>query len=213
MASKKSCLRTCPLLVDHLNRYSRKEETHRIEVRLGELFKERGFTVVGSYQPEVRKHHDPGEVDLICFLENRLFILEVKSGYRRKFLQDAWVHKTNTLRKAARQLQRKKTAILEAMLIDKDLCAKLEILNSEKLIKTHAWIVDTSIEYDQSYISDFLKVSLEGLRIILRDEQQMLNGDLLKNDPPPHRTLYPGGFSAKRFSEIVEKGELWPFLV
>lgn len=191
------------------NRLSRLEETHRIETRLRELFEERGFAVVESYQPEHRGNNDPGEVDLLCFRDDYLFILELKSGYRRKTLQDAWVHKTITLRKASRQLQRKKTAISDAITSNMDLRTKLGISDSDNPIKTYAWIVDTSIEYDQSYINGFLKVSLEGLRIILRDEQHFLSNDILKHGPPTRLTLYPEGFSAERFVEIVENGELW----
>lgn len=65
------------------NRSERKEETDRIESRLGELFESRGFSVVVSYQPEIKENQDPGEVDLICYKDEHLFILEVKSGYRR----------------------------------------------------------------------------------------------------------------------------------
>lgn len=194
------------------NRSERMAETHRIETRLGELFEEKGFTVVWSYQPEIKNNYDPGEVDLLCFMDNNLLLLEVKSGYQRKTLQDAWVHRTSTLRKAARQLQRKKNAIIEAITTDSDLRTKLNIPDSDNPIKIHAWIVDTSIEYDQLNINDFLKISLEGLRIILRDEQHLLNNKSLEKLPTKRLTLYPGGFSAERFCEIVEKGELWSFL-
>lgn len=44
----------------------------------------------------------------------------------------------------------------------------------------HAWIVDTSIEYDQEKIDGFLKVSLEALLIVLRNEQYLLRYSLIK---------------------------------
>jgi len=194
------------------NRSERIGETHRIEFRLGELFEERGFTVVASYHPRVKDRLDPGEVDLLCFRDNHLLILEVKSGYQRKTLQDAWMHKTNTLRKASRQLKNKRTAIAEAIVSDKALRTKLKIQDSDGPLKVYAWIVDTSIEYDQSYINGYLKVSLEGLRIILTDEQQLLSSDILEDEPPQSLTMYPNGFSAARFCQIVEGGELWSFL-
>lgn len=122
------------------------------------------------------------------------------------------MHRTNTLRKASRQLQRKKGAVVESVRNDEDLRIQLKILLPETVNKVHAWIVDTSIEYDQSYINGFLKVSLEGLRIILRDEHQLMSDDMLNRELPPRLTLYPGGFSVDRFSEIVETGELWSLL-
>jgi hypothetical protein len=193
-------------------RPGRLNETHRIEERLGEIFEKRGFAVVRSYRPEVKDNHDPGEVDLLCFMDNHLFILEVKSSYKRMTLQDAWIHKTNTLRKASQQLKRKKDAILHALSRDSYLHGKLRIIESKNELNIHTWIVDTSTEYDQSYINGFLKVSLEALIVILRDEQQFLNANILNNNPSNKGCFFSDNFSARRFAEIVECGELWSFL-
>lgn len=193
-------------------RGGRKDETHRIEQRLGELFEETGFTVIKSYQPEKTHCEDPGEIDLICFLDGHLFILEIKSTYIRKTSQDAWIHYTTTLRKAAQQLKRKHAAVLSALANDEGLRAKLGISNQKNDTVIHAWIVDTSIEYDQAIIGGFLKVSLEGLLVIFRNEQALLRGILLQNEEIKANDFFPEGFSARRFAEIVERGELWAVL-
>lgn len=192
-------------------RSSRKAETHCIEQRLGDLFEGKGFKVLKAYQPKISQSGDPGEIDLICFLDGHLFILEIKSTYIKKTQQDAWIHYTNTLRKAARQLKRKQAAVLSALVDDQEFRSKLEISGPEnKLI--HTWIVDTSIEYDQAIIDGFLKVSLEGLIVILRNERFLLRGLLLEDENLLPDDLFPEGFSVGRFAEIVEEGQLWSVL-
>lgn len=193
-------------------RGDRKNETHRIEQRLGELFETKGFTVVRAYQPLKIIPEDPGEIDLICFLDGHLFILELKSTYIRKTKQDACIHYTTTLRKAAQQLKRKHAAVLSALIDDEDLRIDLQLPGPESNIVIHSWIVDTSIEYDQAMIDGFLKVSLEGLIIILRNERFLLRGLLCENENLPVDDLFPDGFSAGYFAEIVEKGQLWSVL-
>lgn len=95
---------------------------------------------------------------------------------------------------------------------DDGLRAKLGISNQKNDTVIHAWIVDTSIEYDQAIIGGFLKVSLEGLLVILRNEQHLLRNVLLQNEEINANDFFPEGFSAQRFAEIVEKGELWAVL-
>jgi Nuclease-related domain len=209
---------------------ARGEETRRIERRLGEQLKAKDFFVVHGYQPEVNVSNDPGEVDLICFLEGHLFILEVKSTYLRKTQQEAWIHRSNTLRKAGQQLKRKQEAVTSALKTDNALQDKLHINNHTEIIGVHPWIVDTSLEYDQENIDGFLKVSLEALLIVLRNDQYLLRHSLMKSmisaessEPSAlselfdqYETgnnrkddLFPQGFNARRFAEIVESGELW----
>jgi len=193
-------------------RGDRKNETHRIEQRLGELFESKGFTVVHAYQPKKTIDEDPGEIDLICFLEGHLFLMEIKSTYIRKTSQDAWIHRTTTLRRAAQQLKRKRKAVLSALGDDEALRSNLRIYDQETNPAIHTWIVDTSIEYDQATIDGFLKISLEGLIVILRNEQYLLRGLLFENEDIPNTDLFPEGFSAKHFAEIVEEGQLWSVL-
>lgn len=193
-------------------RGDRKNETHRIEQRLGELFESKGFSVVKGYQPTKTFTYDPGEIDLVCFLDGHLFILEIKSTYIRKTVQDAWLHYTTTLRKAAQQLSCKREAVLSALEDDGEFRADLRISGQIKDMVIHTWIVDTSIEYDQTVIDGFLKISLEGLTVILRNERYLLRGLLHENEHLPKDDLFQEGFSAKHFAEIVEEGKLWSVL-
>jgi hypothetical protein len=86
----------------------------------------------------------------------------------------------------------------------------------------HAWIVDTSIECDHQRFNGFLKVSLEEVVISLRDDRHLLHDpkgflsgapavdrDLEGNDPNRIGTLYPHGFSAARFVEVIETERVW----
>ena len=57
----------------------------------------------------------------------------------------------------------------------------------------------------------FQVVSLESLQVILRDERDLL----LPTEQRPddlNNTMFPNGFSAERFVEIVETGEVWKSL-
>jgi hypothetical protein len=167
-----------------------------------------GFAVEVGYQPERTEQDDPGEVDLICYRDGLALLLEIKSGYIRSTEHEIWLHRTNTLRKAALQLRRKKSAVVDALTRDELLREKLGCsdLNADSYL--HAWIVDTSIELDQQRVDGFLVVSLESLQVILRDERQLL----LPADQVPQEvtdTMFPDGFSAARFVEVVEAGEVW----
>lgn len=193
-------------------RKGRKDETDRIESRLGDLFRSKGFAVVHSYQPDLVDGKDPGEVDLLCYMDNHLLVLEVKSTYIRKTKQDAWIHRTSTLRKASQQLSRKTNAIAQSIENDANLQLKLKLPDQKEAIKIHPWIVDTSIEYDQELIDGYLKVSLEGLIVILNNERELLTGNLLIEEELPEDDMFSEGFSIQRFIEIVEKGELWSVL-
>jgi hypothetical protein len=193
-------------------RKGRKDETHRIESRLGDLFRSRGFAVIQAYQPEVIDDFDPGEVDLICYQGIHLFILEVKSTYLRKTKKEAWIHRTSTLRKAAQQLHRKQIAVRHAIESDETLLSNLQLPSGGKKLRIHAWIVDTSIEHDQEMVEGYLKVSLEGLIVILRNDRHLLSGNLLLEESLPEDDLFPDGFTVQRFIEIVENGEVWKIL-
>jgi len=190
-------------------RKGRTDETHRIESRLGDMFRSKGFYVLESYQADVEDGYDPGEIDLICHQDGHILILEVKSSYLRKTKQEAWIHRTITLRKAAQQLQRKKIAIQKSILYNEKLQSELQLRTDINKVKVYPWIVDTSIEHDQELIDGFLKVSLEGLIVILRNERQLLGRNLLLEKEVVEDDLFPDGFSVQRFVEIVEKGKLW----
>ena len=77
------------------------------------------------------------------------------------------------------------------------------------------WIVDTSIECDHQRFGGFLKVSLEELLIALNDDRHLLHDpDGLFSQRAPaasaeQQGLYPQGFSAQRFIDVVEAQAVW----
>lgn len=189
-------------------RAGKTSETQRIELRLAEQMRERGFAVVVGYQPERTEHEDPGEVDLICYRDEVVLLLEVKSGYIRSSPHEVWLHRTNTLRKAAWQLRRKRVAVIDALARDGQLRTNLGCAAEHPGSRLHAWIVDTSIELDQQMVDGFMVVSLEALQVILRDERSLLcQGEQSPEDNDD--TMFPGGFTAARFVAVVEAGEVW----
>ncbi len=77
-----------------------------------------GFKVVGNFQPPRDADDEVGEIDLICFRDDHLFIFEIKSGYMLKTQRDAWQHRTSTLRKARRQLKLKSALVFGRLITD-----------------------------------------------------------------------------------------------
>ena len=165
---------------------------------------------------------DAGEVDLIAVLDEHLLVIEVKSTFMRRSKRDAWLHATTTLRKAGQQLRRKVEAVSLAIASDPGFRAMLGL--AEGLIPTqqHVWIADTCIECDHQRFGGFLKVSVEELLIALLDDRHLLNDpggllagnhgvdDALESDSSgPGWSLYPDGFSAERFVEVIETEAVW----
>ncbi|HHW2872540.1 TPA: NERD domain-containing protein, partial [Pseudomonas aeruginosa] len=146
-------------------------ETQRVELALAENLRQRGFAVEVGYRPPVTDEDDAGEVDLICQRDGILLLIEVKSGYIRSTTHEVWLHRTNTLRKAAWQLRRKRIAVAKALAADQDLRFRLGYQGQQPEADLRAWIVDTSIELDGLSVDGFRVVSREALEVILRDEK------------------------------------------
>ena len=183
-------------------------ETQRVELALAESLRQRGFAVEEGYRPLATDEDDAGEVDLICHLDGVVLLLEVKSGYIRSTTHEVWLHRTNTLRKAAWQLRRKQVAVLSALMADQELRARLGYYGQEPKVGMRAWIVDTSIELDGQSVDGFRVVSREALEVILRDEKQLLR-PIDQVDKVGRGSLFTDGFTAGRFVTVVESGELW----
>ncbi len=218
------------------NRDERNIETNRIEKRLAENFEQFGFKVICNYLPHHDADDDIGEIDLISFLDDHLFIFEIKSGYMRRNLRDAWQHKTSTLRKAALQLKRKSAFVTERLKTDPTLLTLINNRDSSQ-IYIHSWIIDTSIEYDHEYFGGFLKISIQELIIALRNERHLLRDmhqviveqrkcnddshikshfkDICSNAMTaisvqnPEDNLYPSGFTVDQFVAVIENGLIW----
>lgn len=196
-----------------------RDETQRIERRLGEASERRGFKVVANFHPPRTEAEDPGDVDLIASRDDQVIVLEVKSTFLRSTKREAWLHKTSTLRKAGLQLARKMRAVAEAMKADDGLRHSLGLPGDGVPPPLHGWIADTSIEHDHERFSGFLKVSIEEILIALRDDRHLLVsvGELLASMADDalaarqggERPLYGDGFSAARFVEVIEREEVW----
>ncbi|MNZ99286.1 hypothetical protein D3C78_1186050 [compost metagenome] len=183
-------------------------ETQRVELALAESLRQRGFAVEVGYRPLVTEEDDAGEVDLICHLDGVVLLLEVKSGYVRSTRHEVWLHRTNTLRKAAWQLRRKRIAVARALVADQDLRFRLGYQGQHAEADLRAWIVDTSIELDGQSVDGFRVVSREALEVILRDEKHLLR-PMDQLDEGGRDLLFPDGFTAGRFIAAVESDELW----
>jgi len=198
-----------------------RDETQRIEFGLARVLRERGFRVQTNWAPP-DETKDAGEVDVIAMRDGHLFILEVKSTFQRQSQRDAWLHATTTLRRAGRQLARKVPAVLPALETDAALGEALAHSGAQPPGEVHVWIVDTSIECDHQRFAGFLKVSLEEVLIALRDDRHLLDdpdgflsgrfnvdGNTEEHGREHRGTLYPDGFSAERFVEVIETEAVW----
>ena len=198
-----------------------RDEAQRIEAGLARLLETRGFKTLLNWKP-LRDVDDPGEVDLIATLDGHLFVIEVKSTFLRRSQREACLHATSTLRKAGHQVRRKVEAVLRSIASDPELRALLDLNNDRIPTRHHGWIVDTSIECDHQRFAGFLKISVEELLIALRDDRHLLNDPegLLAGDYRADQsleadtsrsawTLYPDGFSAGRFIEVIETEAVW----
>lgn len=201
-----------------------RDETQRIEVGVSRLFADRGFRVVLNWNPP-DEQKDAGEVDVLACLDGKLFVLEVKSTFIRQSVRDAWLHRTTTLRKAGLQLQRKLPVVMAALQADTALRESLGLASAPQPGNVHAWIVDTSIECDHERFSGFMKISLEELLLALRDDCHLLDDPEGLAEDPSQRggvqspstqrargTLYPDGFRAERFLQIVDTEAVWATL-
>lgn len=189
-----------------------KDETSRIETNLGNKFKERGFKVIESYHPERREGFNPGEIDLICVLDSTVLVLEVKSTYRRNSKREVIGYKNNALRKAGIQIKRKVKAVEQLLHHDDKLKSLLGIEYAYNC-NVIGWIADTCVEFDHEDFNGFLKVSVEELHIALSNDADLLVDimDLgLQADKDENSTsLYPNGFCAAAFVEVIEQGRIW----
>ena len=195
------------------------DETRRIEARLAELLRGRGFRVLLNWQPPAERS-DAGEVDVIAARDGHLFVFEVKSTYIRRSMQEAWLHASRTLRKAGLQLRRKVDVVMWALDAGEAFRDALGLARAEPPALVHGWIVYTSIESDHERFSGFLKLSLEEVIVALRDDRDLLSDPegLWSGQPPAgcrateqpaHASLYQAGFSAERFVEVMEGERVW----
>lgn len=94
------------------------------------------------------------------------------------------------------------------MSADQGLRARLGYHGQQPEADLHAWIVDTSIELEGQAVCGFRVVFREALEVILRDEQHLLR-PIDQVDEDDQGSLFLDGFTADRFVEVTESGELW----
>ena len=198
-----------------------REETQSIEAGLARALEARGFVVVLNWMPDRALHGDAGEIDLVCALDGVVLVIEVKSTFIRKSQKEAFQHATSTLRHAGRQVLRKAEAVARDLRDNGALRAALRLNPGPAAPALTRWIVDTSVECDHQRFSGVLKVSLEEILIALRDDAALLKdpANLFLSDPTrapgeeaarvARTTLYPDGFSARRFVEVIEQSVVW----
>ncbi|WP_369434616.1 hypothetical protein [Psychromonas sp. MME1] len=206
-------------VINTLRRFANKRpeirsETQRIETNLGIQFKKRGFTVIVGYEPDKSDDFNPGEIDLICALDNTVIVVEVKSTYRRTSKREAIRYKHATLRKAGKQIQRKTEAV-KYLLVANETFRKQLGINKTELSNVVGWIADTSLEYDHEYFNGYLKISVEELHVALRDEANMLvdfieSKTQSKEHNATETTLYPKGFSVGALLRAIQESKIWP---
>lgn len=195
------------------------EETRRIEGKLGALFKYRGFKVIQGLHPNPDAYPEVGEIDLICARDGIVLVVEVKSSFRRSSQREAWLHGKTTLRKAGQQLRRKVAAVHRMLETEPGGGPELGL---SSIFAVHGIIADTSIEHDHERFNGFLKVSVEEILIALRDDRELLADPIgvlgegyglpCANSLAEKQTLdtlYPNGFNAERFVEVLENELIW----
>ncbi|WP_418358860.1 nuclease-related domain-containing protein [Shewanella basaltis] len=199
-------------------RSSLKDETSRIENQLGDAFENRGFKVIRNYTANTPNGIEAGEIDLICVIENIIFIIEVKSTYYRTNQSEVFYHRDRTLRKSGIQVRKKVEAIKDDLHLNKELRKRLGLTIETPQIK--GLIADTSLEFDHEYFAGFMKVSIEELLIALADNAHFLcnqekefqlsfeSGTQLKFSSE-YCTLYPSGFTGKEFLRVIEESLVW----
>jgi hypothetical protein len=204
-------------VINNLRRFANsrselKSETTRIEERLGESFKMRGFKVLVGYQPSNTECDNAGEIDLICKLDGVVIVVEVKSTYRRNSLKEALQYKNNALRKAGLQIKRKVDAVNQLLVTDDGFKSLLGITDSLRC-QVIGWIADTCLEFDHESFNGFLKVSIEELHIALNDEAGLLMDieDIDSRDKNDEEltSLYKDEFSARAFIDVIEQAKVW----
>ncbi|MGI2179923.1 NERD domain-containing protein [Shewanella frigidimarina] len=199
-------------------RSSLKDETTRIENQLGDAFEGRGFNVIRNYTANTPNGIEAGEIDLICVIDNIVFIIEVKSTYYRTTQSEIFHHRDRTLRKAGIQVRKKVEAVKGDLVLSERLKQTLGL--TVEIPKIVGWIADTSLEFDHEYFAGFMKISIEELLIALVDNAHFLCNQekditsLMASGKQvyfssEHFSLYPSGFNGKEFLRVIEDSLVW----
>lgn len=175
------------------NRAELRHETAQMEVQLADLFKKYGWQVWLQHQPS---ESAVGEIDLIVVADNRVLVVELKSSFIKKTIKEIYEYKYFVLNKAAYQLKRRMEYVQNVWLSENGF--------SSEQMSVHAWIVDTTLEFDHEKIQGFLKVSLEELLISLNQhtdfQKHLFDFDTIQNNLP---------LVFSKFIEDIEENQFW----
>ncbi|MFW5971933.1 MAG: hypothetical protein ACOCRL_00445 [Bacillota bacterium] len=148
--------------------YNHREQSEKMEEKLLELFKLNDFNTLENYEYNSLTPNNKidGEIDLLAFKDNTLFIIELKTTFARSTVREIYNHEEHALnKKAGEQLERASKYIKERFSEIKD---KLGINVSYEEIKRYPLVVSTSFEGDYFSIKGkFKKISFFELKLIL----------------------------------------------
>lgn len=102
--------------------------------------------------------------------------------------------------------------MLKALLNDKGLRSDLLLSDFNPPPVLHAWVVDTSIEFDGEAVDGFHVISREVMEIALRDEPHYLRSFEQMDEAAvgnEKKTLYADGFSAQALVRLIESDGVW----
>jgi len=167
--------------------------------------------------PDARR--DAGEVDVIAGLDGHLFVFEVKSAYVRRSTHEGRLHDHDAAQGGSTAWANGKR-LESAAGKGRRTPHGAGFRSGPPACLRHGGIADTSIESDHERFNGFLKVSLEGMIVALRDDRSLLNDPegLIFGQPPAETTrvdrhvrasLYPAGCNPDGFVSVVEGKMDW----
>lgn len=191
-----------------------------LEIKVENVFKSAGFKTVQGLEYKFERKII-GELDVVAFKDNHLFICEVKSGERsHDFSYAAHRELVKLDEGAVHQLKR---AIDNKDLYFKQLQAKLGREIGQKIVKIIPMIVTDTFEGDQYFTEkEIRKVSLLEIDVILKNKKKELfeayqfyesfansKGSESKTQADWNLWNSSESLSCDRFLEIIDNNEVW----
>lgn len=196
------------------------DRNKRSAKRLGERFSRQGFKVMTDkklYAP--RSNKLVTDVDVFALKDNYLFLIQVKMTFPKLNLKEAANHQ-EALIKAAEQTEESLNYFenywpyFREQNLDKGIP---DDLNWESL-QVVPLIVSTSIEWDRTHFSDYIKISQFELERYLENDAYLLHLDPLQNIKSPgckaEYLFHPeeDQLSGEKLKTLIEQNALWEYL-
>lgn len=152
---------------DSLNNHN--SQTPKVEKSLSDDFKKAGFQSENSHIYKLNSGIS-GDLDVVAFKDNTLFIIELKTTYIDENLKRFTKYQTQKFEyKATEQLDKAVSYIKNDFELFKK-NSQIEIDCTFENLKIIPLIVSNSFESDDISVGDYLKLSLFELQIILRND-------------------------------------------